>query len=344
MINVGVVGYGYSGRAFHTYLPTLAEGLNLYGIAVRDPQVQQQAAADHPEARIYDGLESMLADDNVQLVILATPHNTHHDLSIQAMNAGRHVVTDKVMAMNAREAEEMIEAAERNDVILSVFHNRRWDWDYLTVKKVVEDGLLGEPFLYHAAIAGYGSPRGWRASKALSGGIMYDWGAHFMDQALQLVPAPVESVFCDIIYRPNTGTDIGNYGIIRMQFANGTRYSVEITNLSPIQKPRWFVQGDRGSLIKYGLDPQEDYMRRRLILEAEEDPATYARVVTVTDGQREEQIVPSVHGSWVSYYQNISDVLNKGADLIVKPEQVLKVMRVYDAATQSAETNQVVNL
>jgi len=344
MINVGVVGYGYSGRAFHTYLPTLAEGLNLYGIAVRNPQVQGQAVADHPEARIYDGLESMLADDNIQLVILATPHNTHHDLSIQAMDAGRHVVTDKVMAMNAREAEEMIEAAERNDVMLSVFHNRRWDWDYLTVEKVVVDGLLGEPFLYHAAIASYGSPRGWRASKALSGGIMYDWGAHFMDQALQLVPAPVESVFCDIIYRPNTGTDIGNYGIIRMRFANGTRYSVEITNLSPIQKPRWFVQGDRGSLIKYGLDPQEDYMRRRVILEAEEDPSTYARVVTVTDGQREEQIVPSVHGSWVSYYQNISDVLNKGADLIVKPEQVLKVMRVYDAAMQSAETNQVVKL
>ncbi len=344
MINFGVVGYGYSGRAFHTYLPTLAEGLNLHGIAVRNPQVQQQARADHPDATIYDSVEAMLADDNIQLVILATPHNTHHDLSIQVMNAGRHVVTDKVMAMNAREAEEMIEAAERNDVMLSVFHNRRWDWDYLTVKKVVEDGLLGEPFLYHAAIAGYGSPRGWRGSKALSGGIMYDWGAHFMDQALQLVPAPVESVFCDIIYRPNTGTDIGNYGIIRMQFANGTRYSVEITNLSPIQKPRWFVQGDRGSLIKYGLDPQEDYMRRKVILEAEEDPSTYARVVTVTDGQREEQVVPSVHGSWVSYYQNISDVLNKGAELIVKPEQVLQAMRVYDAAMRSAETNQVVKL
>lgn len=344
MINVGVVGYGYSGRAFHTYLPTLAEGLNLYGIAVRNPQVQGQAAADHPEATIYDGLESMLADDHIELVILATPHNTHHDLSIQAMDAGRHVVTDKVMAMNAREAEEMIAAGERNDVMLSVFHNRRWDWDYLTVKQVVEDGLLGQPFLYHAAIASYGSPRGWRGNKALSAGIMYDWGAHFMDQALQLVPAAVESVFCDIIYRPNTGTDIGNYGIIRMQFANGTRYSVEITNLSPIQKPRWFVQGDRGSLIKYGLDPQEDYMRRKVILEAEEDPSTYARVVTVSDGQRDEQVVPSVRGSWVSYYQNISDVLNKGADLIVKPEQVLKVMRVYDAAMQSAETNQVVKL
>ncbi|NLX41934.1 MAG: Gfo/Idh/MocA family oxidoreductase, partial [Chloroflexi bacterium] len=194
MIKFGVVGYGYSGRAFHTYLPTLATGLELGGITVRNPEVQKAAAADHPEARIFDSLEAMLQDDSIQLVILATPHNTHHALSIQAMNAGRHVVTDKVMAMNAPEAEEMIAVARQNKVMLSVFHNRRWDWDYLTVKQVVESGMLGEPFLYHAAIAGYGAPRGWRGVKAQSAGIMYDWGAHFMDQALQLVPAPVESV------------------------------------------------------------------------------------------------------------------------------------------------------
>ncbi|NLX42350.1 MAG: hypothetical protein GXY79_02605, partial [Chloroflexi bacterium] len=135
-----------------------------------------------------------------------------------------------------------------------------------------------------------------------------------------------------------------NHGMIRMTFANGTRYTVEITNLSPIPKPRWFVQGDRGSLIKYGLDPQEDYMRRKDILAAKDNPANYAQVVTVQDGQRQEQVIPSVEGSWVSYYQNISDVLNKGAELIVKPEQVLQVMRVYDAAMVSAETNQVVRL
>jgi len=151
-------------------------------------------------------------------------------------------------------------------------------------------------------------------------------------------------VFCDIIYRPALPTDIGNYGLIRMQFANGTRYSVEITNLSGIQKPRWFVQGDKGSLIKYGLDPQEDAMRQKRIEEAEEDPANYARLVTYRNGEQSEQVIPSVRGSWVSYYQNISDVLNKGAELAVKPEQVLDVMRVYDAAMRSAETGQVVRL
>ncbi len=344
MINVGVVGYGYSGRAFHTYLTGLADGLQLHGIAARSPEVQQAATADHPEARIYASLDEMLEDDDVQLVVLATPHYTHHDLAIQAMDAGRNVVTDKVMALNAREAEEMIAAAQRNKVMLSVFHNRRWDWDYLTVRKVIEDGLIGEPYLYQAAIMGFGGPRGWRGNKALSGGIMYDWGAHFMDQALQLVPVPVKSVYCDIIYRDVWPIDIGNHGVIRMTFENDVRYEIEIGNLAAAPKPRWYVMGDAGTLIKYGLDPQEGPMNQRRIEEAEESPETYARVVTVQDRQRHEQVIPSVRGSWKSYYQNISDVLNKGAELIVKPEQVLQVMRVYDAAMESARTGTVVNL
>ncbi len=344
MINVGVVGYGYSARAFHTYLVGLADGLRLYGIVARSPEAQQAAAAEHPEARIFSSLEEMLEDEAVQLVVLATPHNTHRDLAIQAMEAGRHVVTDKVMALNAREAEEMIAASRRNGVMLSVFHNRRWDWDYLTVRKVLEEGLIGEPYLFQAAIMGYGAPHGWRASKAASGGILYDWGAHFMDQALQLVPAPVESVFCDIIYRDASPVDIGNYGLIRMQFANGVRYDVEVGNLAAAPKPRWFVLGDEGALVKHGLDPQERYLRERRLEETEEDPETYARVYTVRDWQRHEQVIPSVRGSWKSYYQNISDVLNKGAELIVRPEQVLEVMRVYDAAMESASTGTVVRL
>jgi scyllo-inositol 2-dehydrogenase (NADP+) len=344
VINVGVVGYGYSGRAFHTYLTGLADGLRLHGIAARSEPAQQAAAADHPEARIYSSLDEMLQDDAVQLVVLATPHHTHRDLAIQAMDAGRHVATDKVMALNGREAAEMIEAGKRNDVMLSVFHNRRWDWDYLTVRKVIADGLIGEPYLFQAAIMGYGGPRGWRGSQALSGGIMFDWGAHFMDQALQLVPAPVETVFCDIIHRDVLPVDIGNHGLIRMRFANGVRYDIEIGNLSAAKKPRWFVLGDGGALVKHGLDPQEGPMNQRRIEEAEESPETYARVYTVVDRERQELVIPSVRGSWKSYYQNIADVLNKGAELAVKPEEALQAMRVFDAAMESARTGAVVRM
>ena len=344
MINAAVVGYGYSGRAFHTYLIGLAEGLRLYAISTRDPERQKRASADHPEARIYSDFDQVLADYQVQLVVLATPHNTHHGLAVRAMDAGKHVITDKVMCMNAREAEDMIAASQRNKVMLSVFHNRRWDWDYLTVRKVIDDGLLGKPYLFEAAILHYGRPRGWRAVKAQSGGILYDWPAHFVDQALQLVPAEAESVFCEAKYRDTWPIDIGNYAKLLIRFANDVLYQIEIGNLAAIDKPRWYVLGDQGALIKYGLDPQEGPMNARNIDAAEEDPAVRARVRTLVHGQMEELVMDSIRGTWKSYYQNISDVLNRGAELIVKPEQVYKAMRVFDAAMRSAEIGQVVRV
>jgi scyllo-inositol 2-dehydrogenase (NADP+) len=344
MIRAAVVGYGYAGKHFHCYLVGLAEGIELRAISTRALERQRAAASDYPGVKVYGSLESVLADDETDLVILATPHDTHRDLAIQAMSAGKHVVTDKVMCMGAGEAEEMIAASQEHGVMLSVFHNRRWDWDYLTVKKAIDDGLLGTPYLFQVGIMGYRAPRNWRGIKARSGGILYDWPAHFMDQALQLVPADVEGVFCDIKYRDTWDTDIGNYAKLLIRFSNDVLYQVEIGNLAAIPIPRWYVLGDRGGLIKYGLDPQEGPMREGRIEDAEEAPADRARVVTVACGEREERILDSVRGSWTCYYQNISDVLNRGAELAVKPQEALKAMRVYDAAMLSAETGRVVKL
>ena len=174
MVNAAVIGYGFAGRCFHSYLIGLAKGMSVHAIATRAPERQQQAKEHYPEAKIYANIDQALADDAVDLVVLATPHDVHAELAIQAMDAGKHVVTDKIMCMNAQEAESMIVAGERNEVLLSIFHNRRWDWDYLTVKQIIEDGLLGDPYLYQVAIMRHGKPGGWRGSKAQSGGILFD--------------------------------------------------------------------------------------------------------------------------------------------------------------------------
>ena len=344
MVNVAVIGYGYAGRCFHTYLIGLAEELNLYAIASRNAERRQSATENYPGVKSYETIDQVIADDDVQLVVLATPHDTHAELAIKAMDAGKHLVTDKIMCMNATEADAMIEASERNGVMLSVFHNRRWDWDYLTVKKVIEDGLLGEPYLFQVGIMRSGPPRGWRGSKAQSGGILFDWPAHFVDQALQLVQAPVKTVFCDIHYGTRWDIDIGNYANLIIKFENDVRYQIEISNLAKVDKPRWYVIGDRGGLIKYGLDPQEGPMVAGNIDAAEEDPANYAKVCTEADGESRELVVESVRGTWKSYYQNISDVLNNGAELAVKPEEVRRTMAVYDAAMRSSETGETVRL
>ncbi len=342
MINTAVIGYGYAGRAFHSYLIGLEEGLNLYAIATRNAERREAAREAYPNAKMYQTIDEVIADDAIELVVLATPHDTHAELAIKAMDAGKHLVTDKIMAMNAAEADAMIAAGERNDVMLSVFHNRRWDWDYLTVKKVIADGLLGTPYLFQVGIMRYGAPGGWRGIKKHSGGILYDWPAHFVDQALLFGDAPVESVYCDIHYNTKWDTDIGNYGNLIIKFENDMRYQIEISNLSMAEKPRWYVVGDEGGLIKYGLDPQEGPMREGDIDSAEEDPANYAKVWTAAGGERRELVVESVRGSWKSYYKNIADVLNDGAELVVKPEEMRNVMKVYDAAMESAETGQTV--
>lgn len=344
MINAAVVGFGYAGRAFHSYLISLAEGINLYAISTRDKERQRAAKGKYPNVKIFPSLDDLLADDKVDLVVFATPHNTHKDLAVKAMNAGKNVISDKIMCMNAKEAEEMIQASKRNKVMLSVFHNRRWDWDYLTMKKIINDGLLGKPYLFEVAIMGYGKPGGWRGSKSQSGGILFDWPAHFVDQALQFVQAEVDHVFCDIKYRDRWDTDIGNYGKLLICFTNDVLYQIDISNLGAVPKPRWFILGDMGGVIKYGLDPQEGPMREGNIDAAEEDPKDRAKVVTTVNGKREEMVIESVRGSWKSYYQNISDVLNKGAELVVKPEEVYKAMKVYDAAMKSSETGKSVKL
>jgi scyllo-inositol 2-dehydrogenase (NADP+) len=242
------------------------------------------------------------------------------------------------------EARSLIAVRDRNDVMLSVFHNRRWDWDYLTLKKAIADGLLGEPYLYQAAIMRYSSPGRWRGDRASSGGILFDWPAHLVDQALQLVDSVPDRVFCQLTYRDTWDTDIGNYGSMVVHFANDATYQIEIGNLAALGKPRWYVCGDKGAFVKNGLDPQEGFLREGRIEAAEEDPDDLARVVTHADGERKEFLLDSVRGSWTSYYANIADVLNNEAELIVTPEQVLVQMKVFDAALQSAETGETVKL
>ncbi len=336
MINVGIVGYGFAGRRFHTYLVGLAKGLQVHAVATRDPARQQQAREEQ-RCKVTATLDDLLVDDAIQLIVLATPHATHRDLAIRAMDAGKHVVTDKVMCLSVAEADDMIAASKRNGVMLSVFHNRRWDWDYQTVRKVIAEGLLGKPYLFEMAVMGFGRPRGWRAEAAQSGGVLYDWGAHLVDQALQLVSAPIVNVWCHIKYGA-WGVDIGNYAKLVLRFADDTVAEINTGNLARKTKPRWYVLGDRGALLKEGLDPQERAMLSGNIDAAQEDPAQRARVYTGFDGMATEMVVDSVRSSWRAYYQNVADVLSKGAQLEVTPESVRRDIAVFDAAMESVRS------
>ena len=344
MIGVGIIGYGYAGRVFHRYLIGRAPGLELRAVLARDPARRELAARDQDIA-VHTALESFLADPGVALVVIATPHDTHAELAIAALAAGKHVVVDKPLAITLAEADRMVAAAHDAGRMLSAFHNRRWDWDYLTIRQVLAAGIIGRPYLFETAVLNYREPRDtWRAGVATMGSLVHDWGAHLVDHALQLVAAPVARVHCRIA-RPRALPEVGNYARLDLTFADGTLYAIEVGNLARTPKPRWYILGDEGSLVKEGLDPQERaFLATGNPDDAAELPDERARVTTLAAGLPAEIVIASARGSWTGYYANVSAHLNEGAPLAVTAEQAREVIRILDAAVRSAASGEVVAL
>lgn len=341
MFKVGIVGYGFAGRGLHSYLVRRTNGLQLAGIVSPSLEKRQQASLEYG-VPTYENLEQLLNDDEIEIVILATPHHLHAQQAILTMNAGKHCIVDKVMCMNAAEAQAMLEAAERNRVLLSVFQNRRWDWDFLTLQKALQTGLIGEPFRFESKVSRYRPPRQlWRTTKSAMGGILYDWGAHLIDQALQLIPNPLEHVYCTISNR-HWPIDIGTHCQLILKFANDLIFEIEISYLCCVERPRWTVLGTLGAITKYGLDPQETAILSGDLTKAAENPAERMQIYYEQNGARHQQIFESVRGSWQEYYKNIVDVLNGRAELIVKPATVAKQIQILDAAMESAASGEVV--
>ena len=182
MIQTVVVGHGLAGRAFHSPLIRRQPDLNLHGIVARNPTVRADAVALWG-VNGYASLDEALDDPAVQLVVLATPHNVHAEQAVRVLDAGKDCVVDKVMALSTAEADAMIAARDRSGRMLSVFQNRRWDWDFVTIKNVLAQGLIGRPLLFESSVCRHSAPRTWRGNAAEGGTILHDWGAHLVDHA-----------------------------------------------------------------------------------------------------------------------------------------------------------------
>jgi scyllo-inositol 2-dehydrogenase (NADP+) len=341
MIETVVVGYGLAGRSFHAPLIRRQPGLRLRGVVSRDPEVRARAEAEGA-GRGYARLDEALDDPQVQLIVVATPHDSHAALAVQALEAGKDCVVDKVMALSAAEADRMIAARDAAGRMLSVFHNRRWDWDFLTVKDVLARGLIGRPILFESAVCRHASPRTWRGKAAEAGTILHDWGAHLVDQAFQLGLGPCRRLAAWITPAPWPGVDSGGHGRMVLEF-DGVLFQVETSRLCRLDRPRWWVLGTAGGFAKHGVDPQEDALRAGDIDRAEEWPAQRGLIRRAGDsGVVLEETVASVRGHWDAYYSNIADHLNGQAPLAVTAEQAREVVRVLDAAVRSSAEHAVI--
>ena len=343
-VKTAVIGYGYAGEKLHVPLIALAEGLNLVGVCSSDPdkrqQIQQQWAC-----RAYETFEQVLADPSVELVVLATPNLLHASQALAALAAGKHVVTDKPMCVSSQEAVALLDQAQQSRRLLSVFHNRRLDGDYLTLKNLLTAGELGDLRWLEMSWQRYGLPRNWRRQASQAGGRLVDLGSHMLDQVLQLFPAKVVSVYARM-HHDLPDLDIESHAMVTLTFADGRTAILDTTSVTPIPKPRIFAIGSKVTFVKYGVDPQESALIAGDIDAAREDPQFFGQL---HDGVS-SRLVATIPGRWRSYYENIAHVLAQDDPyaqrdrLLVTPQQVARQITLLEAARQSAQSGEVVRL
>ncbi len=340
MIHTVVVGYGLAGRAFHIPLLRRQPAIRVHGVVARDPEIRANAE-DAANVVGYPDIWAAVNDPVVDLIVVATPHDTHSDLVTAALEAGKHCVVDKVMALSPAEADQMIAARDTSGKMLSVFHNRRWDWDFATVKALLADDAIGQPLLFRSSVCRYAPPRSWRGRASEAGTILYDWGAHLVDQTLQLGLGHCHRLTAWVTPAPWPGVDSGGHGKIVMEFGH-VLFEIETSRVCRLEMPRWSILGTDGSFVKYGVDPQEDALRAGNLDAATEASGHVGTLVVERDGNRAEKAVPTIHASWDAYYANIVDHLERGAPLAVTAEHGREVVRLLEAARISSETHQAV--
>lgn len=339
MYSVGIIGYGGMGGWHAEQLMSMRD-FRLSGVYDIDPDKVRKAEKNG--IRGYYSLGEMLGDDSIRTVILAVPNNFHKELSARALRAGKNVICEKPVTMNSAELEEVIRVSKETGKLFSVHQNRRWDRDFLTVKKVLEDGTIGKPFYIESRVQGSkGIPGDWRCVKEAGGGMLLDWGVHLIDQLLRLVKSPVTEIYVHLLSVKFPGVD-DNFKLM-MRFENGLSALVEVDTYTFVNLPRWHVSGDAGTMRIDDFSCNGEIVKADTMEMKWEEGIVYtAAGPTRTMAPRPKESVrelplPHIESDSRDYYRNFRDADEGGAELAVTPDEALRVMRVIDAVFESAE-------
>ena len=324
-IKVGVVGYGGAFNMGKSHLAQMQDaGMTPVAVAELDPARLLVAAEDFPGIETYASLDEMLKASDVNLITIITPHNTHAELALKALKAGRHVCCEKPLAITTAECDAMIAAAAASKVVLSTYHNRHWDGCILEAVKQIKEGVIGDIIRIEAHMGGYGQPGDWwRTSRSISGGILYDWGVHLLEYSLQLLDGAITEVsgFAKSgFWGPKTAwKDDANEdeGFAVVRFDSGQWLNLTISSIdSNPKRGQLEITGTKGTYIL--------------------DGGSYETIVHKKKGEKVVRSGSNPPSEGGRYYQNVADHLVKGEALVITAEWSRRPIHILDLACKSA--------
>ena len=339
-INAAVVGFGLAGQVFHCPFISAVDGLHLYAIVQRKGD---EAAKAYPQTRILRSFEEALADPAIDLIVIATPNKTHFELAKRALEAGKHVVIDKPFAGSSLEAQTLITTSRTVHKIVAPFHNRRWDGDFLTVRKLIDSNQLGRIATFESHFDRFRPlqrENTWKESADPTNGLLFDLGPHLIDQAIALFGAP-KSITASV-RSDRDATNIEDAFDITLHYDHHLAH-LRSTMLAAAPSPRFLIHGTHGSFTKHGVDPQEPALlagQRPTDDTWLREPESLWGTLTIAPnpadpGKLVTSLLPTERGDYRNYYANVRDAINGTAQLIIRPQDALLVIHLLELARES---------
>lgn len=342
-MKLGIVGFGFMGHCDARMLETFDE-IQLTAVADTNPQ----QLSDAPEGvKTYSSIEEMLAEADIDVVMISTPNPSHLEMVEKCAAAKKHIICEKPAAMTVEQFDRMVEVTEKNQVLFTVHQQRRWDSDYRIMKEVYDKHIVGNPYIIKSQLYGVnGNMHDWHVLPEMGGGMLYDWGVHLIDQILDMVDSPIDSLYADL--RNIINEKVDDYFHITLKFKNGVVAEIELGTYYLTPKRAWFIGGTTGSAIIDGFAGEGKIVRTAHLLENVPGKITMSAAgPTRSFGPPEpgllyEESLPEVTVAQRDYFVHFLKAFKGEEKLIVRTQQVRRVLAVMEAVRESARTGEAV--
>ncbi len=341
-IKAALTSFGMSGQVFHGPLIDTHPGFHLESVLQRS---KDTALEKYPDIRICRTINELITDTEIELVVVNATNDTHYEHAKMALEAGKHVVIEKPMSNTIKEGLELIDLAKKNSLVLSVYQNRRWDSDFLTVKKILENEMLGRVVEFNGSFdrfRNYIQPDTWKEETGPGSGLLYNLGPHLIDQAIVLFGAP-DAVAADL-RTIRTNSKVDDFFEIYLYY-NQVKVRLHSSYLVREPYPRFIIHGTLGSFVKYGLDIQEAALKAGKTPDikgwGEEEESIWGTLNTEIDGKHVIEKIKSESGNYMDFYENIFNVIRNGEKLMVTPQEALMNIHTIELAIQSSKEKKI---